>query len=157
MGHRDRIYGTLTRMNIGHEDAEDIIQDTFLKMLQQNIANPKKLYQIAKNKGNTLMRQKEREISLGSLELYCYATPRVRLQEAELEQRYRHARRQLADPQRLVLDLSETLTLADIAQTTKVPLGSVKSKLHYTRKLMHAEFMKTGSRKDYVLPYVESQ
>ena len=133
-------YGPLERFvkfRIGNlQDAEDIVQETMLSAIRSadRLRNPESmkawLFQIAANACRDYYRRKQPEKGdLAELEnrLTEEALPETAVEETLL---------QLRQQDRLLLKLMyfDVLNQQEIAKALNIPVGTVKSRLHYARK-----------------------
>lgn len=143
--HHTLLLGYLYRLVGGdHPLAEDLVQETFLRILRQRMRSPDRpfkpwLYKIATNLArdhfkSASVRQRVRrgdeEESL--LHLYDSAPgPEERALAAEQVGEVRAALAQLSEDYRIVILLRfyQGLSLQEIAEILEIPLGTVKSRL----------------------------
>ena len=160
MPYMDNLYGAALRMTRNQSDAEDLVQETFLKAYRgfggfQEGTNLKAwLYRILTNTYINIYRSKKRrpdETDLDEVEdLYLYR----RLGGLEAARASRSAEDELMDlftdteVKAAVEELPETFRMAvlladvegfsykEIAEITDVPIGTVMSRLHRGRKAL---------------------
>jgi RNA polymerase sigma-70 factor (ECF subfamily) len=159
--HRRRIYSLAYRMTCTHEDADDVLQETFVRAycnlrrfdLERPFANW--LYTIAANLCLDRRRRAKREqrvawdaVEGSRLELETSETPgpdRV-TENGELREQIEDAISRLPDRQReaLVLFEVEDLKITQVAELMECSEGAVKSTLHRARRRLRDEL------RDYV-------
>ena len=134
-----------------HAAAEEILQESFVRLYQHaHKLDPERpvmpwLHRVAINLSyNWLVRDRMRFTSLDNLVEHWHMrlTNRVDVdKEVEARERInvvRHAIARLDFDQRVVIVLfyMQGLSLAEIAETLDVPIGTTKSRLHYARKAL---------------------
>ena len=157
--YRERLYATVYHMTANHEDANDLVQDAFIKAYR-SIGSFKRqssfytwIYLIAVNRTiNFLKRRKTRNhYSLDDIdasiqtdpdfvELMSYVTPRREVGLNELQQRLNEALQKLSESHRAVVTMHDIqgMTHADIARIMKCSEGTVRSRLFYARQQLQA-------------------
>jgi len=153
--YKERLYATVYHMTSNHEDANDLVQDTFIKAYE-NLRGFRGqssfytwVYRIAVNRTiNFIKRRKNRgQYSLDDLdssiqtdpdlvELMSHVTPRREVALTELQQKLNEALQQLSEPHRAVVVMHDIqgMTHADIARVMKCSEGTVRSRLFYARQ-----------------------
>jgi RNA polymerase sigma-70 factor (ECF subfamily) len=147
----DRYYAPVYRvaMAITHDNAvaEDIVQDVFLKLhrycnrIDTNLPLLPWLYRVTVNLSYTwVSRQHKRRVSLEavveSLMSPPWLGPDQQAETMEIHDQVRQAIRELNFNQRVVVVLHylNGLSLEEIAEILKCPVGTVKSRLYYARE-----------------------
>ncbi|HUK82795.1 MAG TPA: sigma-70 family RNA polymerase sigma factor [Verrucomicrobiae bacterium] len=153
--YKERLYATVYHMTSNHEDANDLVQDAFIKAYK-SIGSFKRqssfytwVYRIAVNRTiNFLKRRRNRNhFSLddvdGSIqtdpdfvELMSHVTPRREVGLTELQARLNEALQKLSEPHRAVVTMHDIqgMTHADIAKVMNCSEGTVRSRLFYARQ-----------------------
>ena len=153
--YKERLYATVYHMTSNHEDANDLVQDAFIKAYK-SIGSFKRqssfytwVYRIAVNRTiNFLKRRKNRNhFSLDDIdgaiqtdpdfvELMSHVTPRREAGLTELQARLNEALQKLSEPHRAVVTMHDIqgMTHADIAKVMKCSEGTVRSRLFYARQ-----------------------
>jgi RNA polymerase sigma factor (sigma-70 family) len=153
--YKERLYATVYHMTSNHEDANDLVQDAFIKAYK-SIGSFKRqssfytwVYRIAVNRTiNFLKRRKNRNhFSLddvdGSIqtdpdfvELMSHVTPRREVGLMELQARLNGALQKLSETHRAVVTMHDIqgMTHADIAKVMQCSEGTVRSRLFYARQ-----------------------
>ncbi len=149
--HQDRLYNTVFRLLGNAEDAQDVIQESFISAYQS--LNSFKgdslfftwLYRIAMNAAISLKRKKKSAVSLDSgskldlvidpLDQSVDNQPGDALQRQEDEARLQEALDRLSTEHRTVVVLKDIddLKYEEIAEILDVPVGTVRSRLHRAR------------------------
>jgi len=153
--YKERLYATVYHMTSNHEDANDLVQDAFIKAYK-SIKSFKRessfytwIYRIAVNRTiNHLKRGKNRQyFSLDDIdtqiqndpdfvELLSYITPRREVALTELQEKLNGALQKLSESHRAVVVMHDVqgLTHADIAKAIHCSEGTVRSRLFYARQ-----------------------
>jgi RNA polymerase sigma-70 factor (ECF subfamily) len=153
--YQERIYGTVYHMTSNHEDANDLVQETFikafsaLKSFKGGSSFYTWVYRIAVNKTiNFLKQRKNRQgMSLNDLDfnaendpdlvaLISHKTPRRETGLAELQEKLNEAMSKLSDVHRLVVTLHDVQGVPheEIAEIMDCNIGTVRSRLFYARQ-----------------------
>ena len=157
--YQERLYATVYHMTSNHDDANDLVQDAFIKAFK-SIGSFKRessfytwIYRIAVNKTINFLKQRKNRthISLNDLDfnaehdpdllaLVSDKTPRREAHLAELQQKLNEAMQKLSEPHRLVVTLHDVQGLAheEIAQIMDCNVGTVRSRLFYARQQLQA-------------------
>lgn len=149
--YQDRLYNTVFRLLDNAEDAQDVVQESFINAYQ-SLASFKGdslfftwLYRIAMNASISLRRKKKVTISLetGSkhdllidpLDESQDNQPGDAMERREDESRLASALARLSPEHKAVIVLKdiEDLKYEDIAAALEVPVGTVRSRLHRAR------------------------
>jgi RNA polymerase sigma-70 factor (ECF subfamily) len=155
MRYKERVYATVYHMTGHHEDANDLVQDAFIKAFK-SIGSFKRessfytwIYRIAVNRTlNHLKRGKNRHhFSLDDVdshiqsdpdfvELMSHVTPRREVGLTELQEKLNAALQKLSEHHRAVVVLHDVQgrTHSDIAKAMKCSEGTVRSRLFYARQ-----------------------
>jgi len=153
--YKERLYATVYHMTSNHEDANDLVQDAFIKAYK-SLGSFKGqssfytwIYRIAVNRTiNFLKRRRHKNhFSLDDVdgniqtdpdfvELMSHVTPRREAGLNELQQRLNEALQKLSEPHRAVVVMHDIqgMTHADIAKAMKTSEGTVRSRLFYARQ-----------------------
>jgi RNA polymerase sigma factor (sigma-70 family) len=153
--YKERLYATVYHMTANHEDANDLVQDTFIKAFKSlNSFRGQSsfytwVYRIAVNRTiNFIKRRKNRnQYSLDDLdssiqtdpdfvELMSHVTPRREVGLTELHEKLNEALQKLSEHHRAVVAMHDIqgMTHADIARAMKCSEGTVRSRLFYARQ-----------------------
>ena len=163
--YQERIYGTIYHMTSNHEDANDLVQETFikafsaLKSFKGGSSFYTWVYRIGVNKTiNFLKQRKNRQgMSLNDLDvnaennpdlvaLISHKTPRREAGLAELQEKLNEAMSKLSEVHRLVVTLHDVQGAAheEIAEIMECNVGTVRSRLFYARQQLQ------GALADYL-------
>lgn len=153
--YKERVYATVYHMTGNHEDANDLVQDAFIKAFQSINGFKREssfytwIYRIAVNRTlNHLKRGKNRyHFSLDDIdthiqndpdfvELMSHLTPRREVGLSELQGKLNEALQKLSEVHRAVVVMHDVqgMTHADIAKALKCSEGTVRSRLFYARQ-----------------------
>jgi RNA polymerase sigma-70 factor (ECF subfamily) len=153
--YKERLYATVYHMTSNHEDANDLVQETFIKAYKSLGSFKGRssfytwAYRIAVNRTiNFLKRRKHRnQFSLDDidssiqsdpdfLELMSHVTPRREARLTELRERLNEALQKLSEAHRAVVTMHDIqgMTHADIAKVMNCSEGTVRSRLFYARQ-----------------------
>jgi RNA polymerase sigma-70 factor (ECF subfamily) len=153
--YKERLYATVYHMTSNHEDANDLVQDTFIKAFKSidsfrgHSSFYTWVYRIAVNRTiNFLKRRKNRnQYSLDDLdssiqtdpdllEMMSHVTPRREVGLTELQEKLNEALQKLSESHRAVVTMHDIqgMTHADIAKVLKCSEGTVRSRLFYARQ-----------------------
>jgi RNA polymerase sigma-70 factor (ECF subfamily) len=143
--YQEKLYWHIRRMVHHHEDADDVIQNTFIKVYR-NISNFKKesqlftwLYRIATNESITFLKQKKKrdgqdgmdnELSIQHLKADEY------FDGDEAQELLALAMNQLPDKQKVVFNLRyyEEMSYADMSEVLETSIGALKASYHHAVK-----------------------
>lgn len=149
--YKDRLYNVVYRLVDNSQDAEDIVQDTFLSAYQ-SLASFKGdsqfftwLYRIAANTAISMKRKQRVALSIDAsrngeshepLDGSETSRPGHALERAEQERRVQEALNRLSAEHRTVLILKdmEDLKYEQMAEILQVPIGTIRSRLHRARE-----------------------
>ena len=153
--YKERLYATVYHMTSNHADANDLVQDAFIKAFT-SIRSFKRessfytwIYRIAINRTlNHLKRGKNRQqFSLDDIdnhiqsdpdfvELMSHVTPRREVGLNELQEKLNAALQKLSEDHRAVVVMHDVqgLTHADIGKALHCSEGTVRSRLFYARQ-----------------------
>jgi len=164
--YQERIYATIYHMTSNHEDANDLVQDSFIKAFQalKSFKGGSSfytwLYRIAVNKTINFLKQRKNRMhmSLNDLDfnaehdpdlmaLISDKNPRRDASLTELQEKLNAALLKLSEPHRLVVVLHDVQGLSheEIAQVAGCNIGTVRSRLFYARQQLQgylADYLK---------------
>lgn len=153
--YQERIYATIYHMTANHEDANDLVQETFikafaaLKSFKGGSSFYTWVYRIAVNKTINFLKQRSHRqgMSLNDLDfnaendpdlvaLISHQTPRRDAALAELQKKLNEAMQKLSHEHRMVVTLHDIQGLPheEIAQIMDCNIGTVRSRLFYARQ-----------------------
>ena len=143
--YQQRIYGIVRKMVIDHDDADDVVQEVFVK-IWHNLDKFKGdsglftwIYRIATNESLLFLRKARRKALLSeenNMLLMTNLESDAYIDADEVQKKLNKAILQLPDKQRLVFNLKyyEELKYEQIAQITDSSVGSLKASYHHATK-----------------------
>jgi RNA polymerase sigma factor RpoE len=157
--YQERIYATIYHMTSNHEDANDLVQETFikayraLKSFKGDSSFYTWVYRIAVNKTINFLKQRKNRVhmSLNDVDfnvendpdlvaLVSDKTPRRDLNLAELQDKLNEAMQKLSEHHRMVVTLHDIQGLSheEIGVIMDCNVGTVRSRLFYARQQLQA-------------------
>jgi RNA polymerase sigma-70 factor (ECF subfamily) len=157
--YQERIYATIYHMTSNHEDANDLVQETFikayraLKSFKGDSSFYTWVYRIAVNKTINFLKQRKNRVqmSLNDVDfnvendpdlvaLISDKTPRRDLNLAELQEKLNEAMQKLSEHHRMVVTLHDIQGLSheEIGAIMDCNVGTVRSRLFYARQQLQA-------------------
>ncbi|WOK09085.1 RNA polymerase sigma factor [Imperialibacter roseus] len=149
------MYAVVRRMVIDHDDADDVLQEVFLKVWKgiDNFREDARLftwvYRIASNECLQFLAKKKRRFFLPihdiSSELFAKAEQSAGLSGSEIELKLQKAILKLPDKQRLVFNMRyyDELKFEEIASITGTSVGALKASYHLAAKKIE-EYVTAG-------------
>ena len=154
--YQTRIYWHIRKMVFHHEDADDLLQETFIK-IWQNLPNFRGdaslytwIYRIATNETLTFLKKKNKKISISIHEHQNIIDHKIgndpMFDGTEIEKKLHMALSQLPEKQKLIFQMKyfEELKYEEIAEILKVSVGSLKASFHHAVKKIEV-FIKNES------------
>ena len=172
--YADALYGSALRLTRNRQDAEDLLQETYLKAYAHydgftEGTNLKAwLFRILKNafiNGYRRVKAGPKEVDLGAggdealdaarskvAEGAKDATPEASLLAATLDRGVAEALAALPEDFRLVVELVDLqdFSYREVADILEVPLGTVMSRLYRGRRLLESALLDYGRRRHYL-------
>ena len=157
--YQERIYATVYHMTSNHEDANDLVQETFvkayraLKSFKGDSSFYTWIYRIAVNKSINFLKQRKNRIHLSLddvdfnaendpdlVALVSEKTPRRDLNLSELQEKLNSAMLKLSEHHRMVVTLHDIQGLSheEIGAIMDCNVGTVRSRLFYARQQLQA-------------------
>src|SRR6202453_327444 len=157
--YQERVYATVYHMTSNHEDAHDLVQETFikafraLKSFKGDSSFYTWVYRIAVNKTINFLKQRKNrvQISLNDVDfnaendpdlvaLVSERTPRRDLNLAELQEKLNAAMQKLSEHHRMVVTLHDVQGLSheEIGKIMDCNVGTVRPRLFYARQQLQA-------------------
>ena len=145
-GYKERLYWHIRKMVISHDDTDDVLQNTFLKVWKNmdrfrgEAALYTWLYRIATNETLTFLQAKQKK------QLKTINAPILSFEEIlesdtwfdgdEIQQKLQACLMRLPERQRLVFNMKyfEGMKYQQIAEVLKVTIGSLKASYHHAVK-----------------------
>lgn len=151
--YSERVYRHCRKMVIDHEDANDLVQDTFVKVysglseFRQASSLFTWIYRIATNECLAFLRKKRRRFFLPIVDYSAELASKLEAQLSptadEVQKKLQAAILKLPDKQRLVFNLRyyDELSYDEIAAITGTSVGALKASYHLAAKKIE-EFVK---------------
>lgn len=172
MPYLDSLYSTALRMTHSPEDAEDLVQETYLKafrhyeQFEEGTNFRAWLFRILKNTFINEYRKQQRrplesdfadveesaESRLSDESNQRAPTPEERLLDGVLDEDVLHALAELPDDYRMAITLAdlEGFSYKEIAETLDIPIGTVMSRLYRGRKRLEEALLEYARRRGYM-------
>lgn len=144
--HREKLYHHIRRIVILHEDSDDALQNTFIKVWE-NLEKFRSdstlstwLYRIATNEALAILRKRKKENSLDPLtiERFFYSSDEGDswFDGDEAEKKLQNAILQLPEKQRLVFNMKyyNNIRYKDMSKILKTSVGALKASYHHAVK-----------------------
>ena len=144
--YQQKVYWHVRKMVVDHDDADDLTQDTFVKVwnhlgnFRQDASLYTWIYRIATNECLSFLSSKRRKFFLPlndvSEELAAKMEADPSLAGDEVELKLQKAILRLPDKQRLVFNLKyyEDMKYEDMAEVTGTSVGALKASYHHAVK-----------------------
>ncbi|MEK6476493.1 sigma-70 family RNA polymerase sigma factor [Catalinimonas sp. 4WD22] len=145
--YQQRVYFLVRKMVIDHEDADDVVQEVFIKVWKNlgGFAGSSQLftwiYRIATNESLRFLEKKKKKrfwISMNdtNTELTSKLETSPHMSGDEVQKKLQKALLKLPDKQRLVFNLKyfEELKYEEMAEITGTSVGSLKASYHHAVK-----------------------
>ena len=155
--YQERLYWHIRRMVYEHEDANDVIQNTFIKVyrsihkFQRNSKLYTWLYRIATNESITYINRKKKKVT-SSIDDEEYAIAERLSADPyfdgdEVQIRLQQAIHTLPDKQRLVFQMRyfDEMSYKDISEVLDTSVGALKASYHHAVKKVEQFFREGGS------------
>lgn len=153
--YQERLYWHIRRMVTEHEDANDVMQNTFVKVYKgiKNFKGNSKLYtwlyRIASNESITFLRKKQRRSSTSSIHdeesgLENQLKADAYFDGDDIQRKLQIALSELPEKQRLVFNMRyyEEMPYKEISATLGTSVGALKASYHHAVKKIE-QFFKT--------------
>ncbi len=148
--YKERLYWHIRKMVLNHDDADDVLQNTYIKVFQniQNFKGESKvyswMYRIATNEAITFLKakakrnnnsiEKERELAIKNLETDIY------FEGSEIQLKLQRAIGTLPEKQQLVFNMKyfDETTYEELSEILETSVGALKSSYHIAVKKITA-------------------
>lgn len=144
--YKERLYWHIRKIVLNHDDADDVLQDTFIKVFK-NIHNFKGesklyswLYRIATNESITFLNKKAKEMKISIEELQQNALSNLEsdiyFEGNEIQLKLQKAIAQLPQKQQLVFNMRyfDEIKYEDMANILESSVGALKASYHHATK-----------------------
>ena len=144
--YQERIYWHIRKMVIDHDDADDLVQDVFVKVykavgkFREDAQLYTWLYRIATNECLTFLNKKKRRFFLPfgdvEAELNTKLDTASDLDGDEIQMKLQKALLKLPDKQRLVFNMKyyDDMKYEEISEITDTSIGALKASYHHAVK-----------------------
>lgn len=144
--YQERIYWHVRKMVIDHEDADDLVQEVFVKVwknldkFRQDSALYTWIYRIATNECLNFLKKKRNKffLPIGDVaeELITKIDDGGQISGDEIQLKLQKALLKLPDKQRLVFNMKyfEEMKFDEISEITKTSVGALKASYHHAVK-----------------------
>jgi len=158
--YKERLYWHIRKIVISHEDADDVLQNTFLKIWQNLDSFQGKsalytwLYRIATNEALTLLKKKRNSLSfsINDEENHCEIALKSDpyFDGNEIQIQLQKAISTLPEKQRIIFNLKyfEELKYEEISEILETSIGSLKASYHHAAKKIEAYLKSNLVEKD---------
>ncbi|MGB5556226.1 MAG: RNA polymerase sigma factor [Flavobacteriaceae bacterium] len=144
--YKERLYWHIRRIVLDHDDADDVLQNTFIKVFQ-NIGGFKGdsklyswMYRIATNESLTFLKQKSKKLGVDNEELYEKMALRLQsdvyFDGDEIQIKLQQAIATLPEKQKLVFNMKyfQELKYEEISEILDTSVGGLKASYHLAIK-----------------------
>lgn len=140
--YSEKLYWPIRRIVLSHDDADDVLQNTFIKIFKNLHSFEGKsslyswMYKIALNEALSFLKRKKRDADIDSLEFAENLVSDPYFDGDESYQKLLLAVRQLPEKQQLVFHLKyfDQLKYDEIAEILGGTVGSLKASYHHAVK-----------------------
>lgn len=168
----DALYGAALRMTRNRQDAEDLLQETYLKafahyegfsegtnlkawlfrILKNSFINVYRHRKVSPMEVDLLGAEDAFETAVNRTDATGSATPEERLIAQTMDSDVATALSSLPEDFRLVVELSDLqgFTYREMADILDIPLGTVMSRLYRGRRLLESALLRYGRRRNYL-------
>lgn len=154
--HQQKIYWHIRRLVIDHDDADDLVQDVFVKVWK-NLENFREdaqlytwLYRIATNESITFLNKKKQRLNVSlDDESAAYLADTLSTSSYfdgnQAQQKLQEALLRLPEKQRLVFNMKyfEDMKYEEISQVVGTSVGALKASYHIAVKKIEQYFKET--------------
>ena len=144
--YKERLYWHIRRIVLDHDDADDVLQNTFIKVYKNidGFKGDSKLfswmYRIATNESLTFLKQKSRKIGISDQELKDRMVENLQadvyFEGDEIQLKLQKALAQLPDKQKLVFTMKyfQEMKYEEISEVLETSVGALKASYHLAVK-----------------------
>lgn len=144
--YQKQIYWHVRRILIDHDDTNDVVQNTFIKIWRniENFRNESRLYtwiyRIATNESMTFLKQKKTFLFIPIINIEKELANKIDddhfFKGDEIQKKLQKAILQLPEKQRIVFNMRyfENLKYEDMAEILRTSVGSLKASFHIAVK-----------------------
>jgi RNA polymerase sigma-70 factor (ECF subfamily) len=144
--YKERLYWHIRRIVLNHDDADDVLQNTFIKVFKniEGFKGDSKLYswmyRIATNEALTFLKSKSRKLGLSDVELQDRMIGNleadVYFEGDEIQLKLQKAIAALPEKQKLVFNMKyfQELKYEEISEILETSVGALKASYHIAVK-----------------------
>lgn len=155
--YKQRLYWHIRRIVLNHEDADDVLQNTFIKVYKniEGFKGESKLYswmyRIATNESLTLLKNKARKLDIGNGELRDKLLDNLKadvyFEGDAIQLKLQRAIAALPEKQKLIFNMKyfDELKYTEISEILDKSVGGLKASYHLAVKKIEA-FLKEDTR-----------
>lgn len=144
--YKERLYWHIRRIVLNHDDADDVLQNTFIKVFGniEGFKGNSKLYswmyRIATNESLTFLQSKSRKLGVSNEELQSKLVENLRsdvhFDGDEIQLKLQQAIATLPEKQKLVFNMKyfQEMKYEDISEILDVTVGGLKASYHLAAK-----------------------
>lgn len=148
--YKERLYWHIRRIVLNHDDADDVLQDTFIKVYKniEGFKGDSKLYswmyRIATNESLTFLKQKSKKVEIGDHELKMAMVENLQsdvyFEGDEIQIKLQKALATLPEKQKLVFNMKyfEEMKYQEISEVLETSVGGLKASYHLAVKKIEA-------------------
>jgi len=152
--YQERVYWHVRKMVIDHDDADDLVQEIFVKVWK-NLGSFREdaklytwIYRIATNECLTFLKRKKRKFFVPIKDVQGELSEKIdqdtNISGDEVQRKLQKALLKLPDKQRMVFNMKyfDDMKFKDIAEITGTSVGALKANYHHAVKKIE-EFINT--------------
>ncbi|MEX0314390.1 MAG: RNA polymerase sigma factor [Allomuricauda sp.] len=144
--YKERLYWHIRRIVLNHDDADDVLQNTFIKVYRniEGFKGDSKLYswmyRIATNESLTFLKQKSKKLGVSDEELKTAMIENLQsdvyFEGSEIQLKLQKALATLPDKQRLVFTMKyyQEMKYDEISEVLETSVGALKASYHLAVK-----------------------
>jgi len=148
--YKERLYWHIRRMVLNHDDADDVLQNTFIKVFRniEGFKGDSKLYswmyRIATNEALSFLKTKSRKLGVNNEELHERMANNLQadvyFEGDEIQLKLQQAIATLPEKQKLVFTMKyfEELKYEEISEILETSVGGLKASYHLAVKKLEA-------------------
>ncbi|WP_443217592.1 RNA polymerase sigma factor [Sediminicola sp. 1XM1-17] len=152
--YKERLYWHIRRIVLDHDDADDVLQNTFIKVYKNidGFKGDSKLfswmYRIATNEALSFLKVKSKKLGISNEELQNHIVDNLRadvyFEGEEIQLKLQKAIAELPEKQKLVFNMRyfEELKYEEISKILDTSVGALKASYHLAAKKIEA-FLKS--------------
>lgn len=144
--YKERLYWHIRRIVLNHDDADDVLQNTFIKVYKniESFKGDSKLYswmyRIATNESLTFLKQKSKKMGISDEELKVSLVENLQsdvyFEGDEIQLKLQQAMATLPDKQKLVFTMKyfQEMKYEEISEVLETSVGALKASYHLAVK-----------------------